>query len=329
MKSLQTISFVVPVRNDAERLRRCLASIAANQFPPSSVHVIVADNGSKDGSAEVAAQAGAVVLVLPGLPVARLRNEAASHATGDVLAFVDADHEVGPGWIAAALQGLGESAAVGIGAMCHAPASGTWVQRAYDRFRQRPACLVEVEWLGAGNLAVTADAFNSVGGFDTTLETCEDVDLCNRLRARGGRLVAEPGMMNIHYGDPATLRALFLGELWRGRDNLRVTLRGPITFRSLPSLLLPVMNLTSIALGAGVAAASGVAWWLLLPPAMLGASTLLRMSRMSRAGTGGILTTLTQNAAVSAVYETARAVALLVRASHSVRRDEHRSPAAS
>ena len=42
-----------------------------------------------------------------------------------------------------------------------------------------------VTWLGSGNMAVRRSAFEEVGGFDTTLETCEDVDLCRKLRARG------------------------------------------------------------------------------------------------------------------------------------------------
>ena len=40
------ISFVIPVRNDAERLRVCLASIAANRRVPGQVEIVVADNGS-------------------------------------------------------------------------------------------------------------------------------------------------------------------------------------------------------------------------------------------------------------------------------------------
>jgi GT2 family glycosyltransferase len=48
-----------------------------------------------------------------------------------------------------------------------------------------------VEWLGAGNMAVEAAAFHDVGGFDARLQTCEDVDLCKRLRAAGRLIVAD------------------------------------------------------------------------------------------------------------------------------------------
>lgn len=318
----RSISFIIPVRNDAARLERCLSSIASNVVTSTAVQVIVVDNGSTDASAEVGARAGAQVLVRPGLSVAQLRNEAADHATGAVLAFVDADHEIGEGWVAVALQGLAETEAAGIGALCHAPSPGTWVQRTYDRLRRHDASLAEVEWLGAGNLAIRRDVFTIVNGFDTRLETCEDVDLCNRLRARGFRLINEPRMYNVHHGDPASLRQLFLGELWRGRDNLRVTLRGPLTFRSVPSIAVPLSHWASAVIGFVAAVWTGSLSWLLLPLVTFAAATSLRSARMM----GGAFSfrVLPQIACVAAVYEAARSMALVARAGHSARRDERR-----
>ena len=83
--STVTLSFIVPVRDDAARLRRCLRSIAGDPSPVP-FELIVADNGSTDDSPEVATTAGARVLSLPGQPVAELRNRAAAAATGDLLA---------------------------------------------------------------------------------------------------------------------------------------------------------------------------------------------------------------------------------------------------
>ena len=52
-------------------------------------------------------------------------------------------------------------------------------------------------------------------------------------------------MRNVHFGDPATLWDLFRGELWRGRDNLRISLRGPLTWRGLPSVVIPIVDVVS------------------------------------------------------------------------------------
>ncbi len=283
---------------------------------------MVADNGSTDDSAEVARAAGARVLALPGLTVAELRNRAAREATGDVLAFVDADHEIAPGWASSALQALARPAAVAAGAPCHAPRNGTWVQRLYDTFRDHSAVATDVEWLGSGNLAVAREMFMAAGGFDTTLVTCEDVDLCQRLRARGGRIVLDARMRSVHHGDPATLKALFFGELWRGRDNLRASLRLPISLRGVPSVAIPVVDLILLAaVAAGVLTAAAGGLW--VSAAAVGTIGLLAVprvvvmtSRLPRASLTGSLRAM----AVALTYDVARALAPIWPVPHAARR---------
>src|SRR5437867_1161912 len=92
------VSFIVPVRNDAARLETCLRSILGNGLPADAFEIVVADNGSSDNSVNVARREGAEVIVVAGVRVSELRNVAARRATGDILAFVDADNEIVPSW---------------------------------------------------------------------------------------------------------------------------------------------------------------------------------------------------------------------------------------
>ena len=316
---MTVVSFVVPVRNDAERLGRCLRSIAANGYPGDAVEVVVADNGSTDDSAAVAREAGAALLSLPNLRLGALRNRAAAAARGTVLAFVDADHEIGPDWVAATVEVLADGAVAAVGAACRPPASSTWVQRLYDRLRQHAAQPRAVEWLGSGNMAVRRAAFEAVGGFDEALETCEDVDLCRKLRANGGRLVADGRLENTHYGDPRTLRHLFLGELWRGRDNIRVSLRKPRSWRTIASATIPAITLTAIAatvVGAIAASALGPS---VVVDGILAIALIIavRTARMLR---GASPRDLPAAFAVAGAYEIGRALAIAARAGHAWRR---------
>lgn len=319
------LTLIVPVRDDAVRLSACLSSLR-RQRGGESVAVIVADNGSRDHSVEVAQGHGATCLLLPGRSVAQLRNLAVAAATTPLVAMVDADHILWDGWLDACLDLMGDETVTAGGAPCFAPAPGTWVQRAYDRFRLRSVDRADVEWLGSGNLVIRRAAFADLGGFDESLETCEDVDLCNRLRQRGARLVAEPGMRNTHIGDPATLRQLFLGELWRGRDNLRVTLRGPWTLRALPSLLIPVFLALAVLTSAvglvGGLLQPGLLWLALTGPAALLMSSFVRVVRMAANGARPLLVHVPAWGLVAGVYELARALALVTRASHEARRTE-------
>src|SRR6266851_10053265 len=138
-----TVSFVIPVKNDARRLERCLEAIAQNQAATAGADVIVADNGSTDDSCNVATVAGARVLSLPGLRVSELRNRGAQSATGAILAFVDADHEIVPTWLASAIDALADASVGAVGALYlapsapSAPAEGSWVQQMYGALRGR------------------------------------------------------------------------------------------------------------------------------------------------------------------------------------------------
>jgi GT2 family glycosyltransferase len=320
---LPTFSFIVPVRDDAERLGRCLQSIGACHYPPELVEVIVADNGSEDESPAVAAAAGARVLSLPGLRVAHMRNEAARVARGEVLAFVDADHTLDPGWLSAAAGTLGSDGTAAAGAPYSSPPGGTWVQRVYAGFRSHIPGRVETDWLASGNLAIWRARFAEIGGFDESLETCEDVDLCQRLRRAGLRVVSDSGMRSVHLGDPATLRGLFLSEMWRGRDNLRATLRGPLTLRALPSLLIPMTQLGLLALALAallLAPWQGALWVSLASLAGIVAISGLQAARLFIRLPDRSITDGARAYAVALVYDLARAIALVVRSGHALRR---------
>ncbi len=315
------VSFVIPVRDDADRLRHCLTAIAANAFPSGAVQVIVADNGSSDRSAQVAIEAGATVQHVPGCRVSEARNRAAAKASGAIIAFVDADHEISSTWLEAAADALTEQRVGAVGALCRPPSNGTWVQQMYGVLRGRTVGRSDVAWLGAGNMAVSKEAFFSVGGFDQTLETCEDVDLCQRLRARGWRVVGDDRLHNVHFGDPATLGHLFRAERWRGRDNLKVTFRQGWTWRDLPSALVPIAEgllllaalaclLASRWIGIGSLVAAAIAAGLAVSP------SLARAIRMVVSGRLWTPRMMAQAALVALTFDLARSVALLGRAGH-------------
>jgi GT2 family glycosyltransferase len=296
--------------------------LRALDYPRSLVDVIVADNGSTDDSAQVAASFGCRVVSLPGLPVAAVRNRAAATAQGDVLAFVDADHLLAARWLRSAAETLSQNGVAACGAPYDSPAAPTWVQRMYDAFRDHRIGVFDTDWLGSGNLAIRREVFAAVGGFDASLETCEDVDLCRRLKRRGFRIMTDSRMGSVHVGDPRTLRALFFGELWRGRDNIRVSLRPPVALRELPSVVTPVVDLCLLVVAiASLVLVGKNGWWLtagailaILLLASVRAGRMLDRLRTRRRGD------VPRALAVAVTYDLARALALISRAGHRARR---------
>jgi hypothetical protein len=342
------LSFIIPVRDDAQRLRRCLRSIvddaaslgasSPSAGAPPAIEIVVVDNGSEDDSAAVARELGARVVSAPKMGVGALRNLGVQQAGGDLLAFVDADHALAPGWIAAALNLFRDPRVGAGGAPYHAPADGTWVQRIYDGLRSRALAPVETEWLGSGNLIIRRELFDRMRGFDTTLESCEDVDLCKRMRASGAVLMNDARLRSTHYGDPRTLKALFMGELWRGRSNLQVTFRPPVTARELPSAIIPVLQLVlSVVALIGLVAPVTVPWpgriWIAVALiafvfALTGIRVVRMLGQIRQSQQAAAPSTLFQVVAVASAFDSARALALIAGASHRHRRaaDRRASP---
>src|SRR4051812_4994221 len=102
-----TVSVIIPARNDAVMLARCLGALAAQTRPADEI--IVVDNGSTDDTRAVALAAGARVVDEPVQGITRATAAGFDAATGDVLARLDADSLPPADWIARVAQELGAS----------------------------------------------------------------------------------------------------------------------------------------------------------------------------------------------------------------------------
>jgi glycosyltransferase involved in cell wall biosynthesis len=95
---MPSISVVIPAKDDAEMLERCLTALARQTRQPDEV--IVIDNASSDASPAVARRHGATVIeeTRPGITAAASRGYDA--ARGEIIARCDADSVVPPTWLA-------------------------------------------------------------------------------------------------------------------------------------------------------------------------------------------------------------------------------------
>lgn len=94
---MSRVSIVIPVKDDAAMLTRCLAALAKQSVIPHEI--IVVDNASRDASAAVAANAGVRVIRedRPGIPAASAAGYDACE--GEVIGRLDADSVPAPDWV--------------------------------------------------------------------------------------------------------------------------------------------------------------------------------------------------------------------------------------
>jgi glycosyltransferase involved in cell wall biosynthesis len=93
------VSLVIPVYNEAERIGRCLETVATQSVAP--YEVIVVDNNSTDATAQVAAKFPFVrVISAKRQGVVHARNRGFNAARGDIIGRIDADSRLPEDWVA-------------------------------------------------------------------------------------------------------------------------------------------------------------------------------------------------------------------------------------
>lgn len=194
------VTVIVPTYNRPEELRRCLAALAGQNLSLATFDVIVADDGGAVSPARVVeeAQGGLDVALLTlshGGP-AHARNRAAERARGAYFAFTDDDCRPEPGWLNALVATLERARDALVGGRV----TNALTDNRFSRASQTVTDLVyahynanaeDARFFASNNLAIAADAFREIGGFDEkfVVLACEDREFCDRWRSQGRRLV--------------------------------------------------------------------------------------------------------------------------------------------
>jgi 4,4'-diaponeurosporenoate glycosyltransferase len=155
----ERVSVIVPARNERHRITPLLASLAAQDDP--DLEIVVVDDGSTDGTAELARAWGAKTIEVSGPPTGWLGKPyacwvGAQHASGDLLVFLDADTALERG-------GLARIAAT------HARRGGLVSVLPYHRmvgaYERLSAFLLLVAVAGTRSFTLAGEAIRPSGGF--------------------------------------------------------------------------------------------------------------------------------------------------------------------
>lgn len=229
------VSVVVCAHNAADTLDDCLASLARLTYP--TVEVIVVNDGSRDRTAAIAHRyAGVRVIDTPNDGLSAARNVGLAAATGEIVAYTDADARVDPDWLTYLVQPMLLSDVDGAGGPNVVPLDDPWIAQCVARAPGGPAHVMLddriAEHVPGCNMAFRRDALLSIDGFNPVYRRAgDDVDICWRLQARGRRIAFAPSALVWHHRR-ASVRAYWRQQVGYGEGEAWLDAHHPEKFLS-------------------------------------------------------------------------------------------------
>lgn len=187
------LTIVIPAYNEEAYLGDCLRHVldeVAQTAGREAIEVLVIDNASTDGTAEIARSfAGVRVAHEPDKGLTKARQRGLEEARGEIVGYADADTRMPRGWCRQVIDSFAADPAT----VC---VSGPYVY--YDLGRVSKALVRVFWWLAVpvaaltgymavgGNFAARREALVKIGGFDRSIAFYgEDTDIARRLSAAG------------------------------------------------------------------------------------------------------------------------------------------------
>ena len=213
-------SIVVPTYARPKQLAACLRALALLEYPRDHFEVIVIDDGSETPPEDVVAplrdRLDVTLLTQPNAGPAAARNTGAAEARGEFLAFTDDDCAPAPDWLQRLAARFAAAPDPMIGGRTlnvlndnpYSTASQLLIAYLYGYFNADPS---QARFFASNNLALSAQRFQTIGGFDATYTraAAEDRELCDRWLLRGYRMIYAPEVLIYH------AHALTFRTFWR------------------------------------------------------------------------------------------------------------------
>ena len=200
------VSVVVCAYNAGDTLDDCLDSLGRLHYP--DFEVIVVNDGSSDATGDIARRYPVRLIEVPNGGLSAARNIGLSAATGEIVAYTDADVRVDPDWLTYLVQPFLTSDVVGSGGPNIVPRDDPFVAQCVARAPGGPTHVLLddriAEHVPGCNMAFRREALLAIDGFNPVyLRAGDDVDVCWRLQAKKQRIGFSPSALVWHHHRPS------------------------------------------------------------------------------------------------------------------------------
>ncbi len=194
-----TLAVILPHYNDTERLRSTLTALVP-QVPGPDVEVVIVDNNTPGGLGTLPEEFPDFRFVQESRKgAAYARNRGVAETRAPNLLFLDGDCRPSPGWLARALELVGEDKLVGgrVDTFDETPPPRSGAEAFEKVFAFRQQMYVEQKgFSGSGNLLTTRRVFADAGPMIHGLS--EDMEWCFRARAKGYKIFYDDNLAVSH-----------------------------------------------------------------------------------------------------------------------------------
>jgi len=233
------VSVILPVLNAADEIGRAVESLLALDWPAERLQILVVDNGSNDGTAEVARRYPVTVLSETEVQSSyAARNRGQAQASGEWLAFTDSDCAVSPDWLRRLLLPAPAAEVGAVAGEVLALELTTPVQRLVEQFGIMKHAVTlphkSLPCFSTANVAVRRDLLEQLGGFRADVRYFADMELSWRLQIEAGRTILFRPQAVIRHRHRRTWGALWRQGVQHGRGTAFMKRTYPAHYRISP-----------------------------------------------------------------------------------------------
>ena len=226
------VSVIVPVYNNQESIKKCIEALLRQDYPKSNYEVIVVNDGSSDGTADVVTAYPVRYISQKNQGPAAARNRGAGEATGDIILFTDSDCVPDPDWIMEMVKPFAVPDVVAVKGAYKTSQRALTARFAQIEFEERFNMLKKAEsidMVDTYSAGFRKGIFLEMKGFDTSFPVAnnEDTELSYRMSRLGFRMVFNPDAIVYHLNHPDSIKRYARLKFWRGYWRMVVYKRFP------------------------------------------------------------------------------------------------------